>query len=125
VRHSLADIDKARRRLGYAPGHRLGDGLAEVMDWSVEDLGGDQARELINPGRFIARWKYRHRGVLVEPENSGLPRFSLNLALNGSPHGETRRHCTAGRRHFSRPDAASVTVFPLRLFGFLMRFRHD
>ena len=36
VRHSLADIDKARTRLGYAPSHRLGDGLAEAMDWYVE-----------------------------------------------------------------------------------------
>ncbi len=43
VRHSLADIDKARTRLGYAPGHRLGDGLAEAMDWYVEDLGGNHA----------------------------------------------------------------------------------
>lgn len=43
VRHSLADIDKARTRLGYAPGHRLGDGLAEAMDWYVEDLGGNDA----------------------------------------------------------------------------------
>ena len=33
VRHSLADIDKARRFLGYAPSHRLGGGLAESMAW--------------------------------------------------------------------------------------------
>ncbi|MBK1644302.1 LPS biosynthesis protein WbpP [Thiocapsa imhoffii] len=44
VRHSLANIEKARTRLGYAPSHRLSDGLAEAMDWYVEDMGGPHAR---------------------------------------------------------------------------------
>jgi UDP-N-acetylglucosamine 4-epimerase len=39
VRHSLADISKARTLLGYAPTHRIGEGLAEAMDWYVQDLG--------------------------------------------------------------------------------------
>jgi len=39
VRHSLADISKARTRLGYEPTHRIGEGLAEAMDWYVRDLG--------------------------------------------------------------------------------------
>ncbi len=39
VRHSLADIAKARTRLGYEPTHRIGEGLAEAMDWYVADLG--------------------------------------------------------------------------------------
>ncbi len=39
VRHSLADISKARTRLGYEPTHRIGEGLAEAMDWYVADLG--------------------------------------------------------------------------------------
>ena len=38
VRHSLADISKARERLGYAPTHRISEGLAEAMDWYVQDL---------------------------------------------------------------------------------------
>ncbi|OYX24819.1 MAG: LPS biosynthesis protein WbpP [Hydrogenophilales bacterium 32-62-9] len=38
VRHSLADISKARTRLGYQPTHRIGEGLAEAMDWYVADL---------------------------------------------------------------------------------------
>jgi UDP-N-acetylglucosamine 4-epimerase len=38
VRHSLADIFKAQTRLGYAPTHRIGEGLAEAMDWYVRDL---------------------------------------------------------------------------------------
>lgn len=33
VRHSQADIGKARRLLGYAPTHRLADGVAEAMPW--------------------------------------------------------------------------------------------
>ena len=38
VRHSLADISKARTNLGYAPTHRIGEGLAEAMGWYVQDL---------------------------------------------------------------------------------------
>ena len=41
ARHSLADISKAQRLLGYAPTHRLGEGLAEAMDWYVGDLVGE------------------------------------------------------------------------------------
>ncbi len=33
VRHSLADISKAQTQLGYAYTHRLGDGIAEALDW--------------------------------------------------------------------------------------------
>lgn len=33
VRHSLADIGKARRLLGYEPTHCIGDGLSEAMAW--------------------------------------------------------------------------------------------
>jgi UDP-N-acetylglucosamine 4-epimerase len=33
VRHSLADISKAQRLLGYAPTHRIQQGLALAMDW--------------------------------------------------------------------------------------------
>jgi UDP-N-acetylglucosamine/UDP-N-acetylgalactosamine 4-epimerase len=33
VRHSQADISKARTLLGYAPTHRLQQGLTEAMDW--------------------------------------------------------------------------------------------
>lgn len=35
VRHSLADIGKARGLLGYEPSHRISDGLREAMDWYV------------------------------------------------------------------------------------------
>ena len=33
VRHSLADIGKAQRLLGYAPTHRVADGLRQAMPW--------------------------------------------------------------------------------------------
>ncbi|MCU0943154.1 MAG: SDR family oxidoreductase [Hydrogenophaga sp.] len=35
VRHSLADVSKAQRLLGYAPTHRLGDGVEVAMPWYV------------------------------------------------------------------------------------------
>ncbi len=35
VRHSLADIDKARRLLGYAPTQRIAEGLALAMPWYI------------------------------------------------------------------------------------------
>jgi UDP-N-acetylglucosamine 4-epimerase len=38
VRHSLADITKARELLGYAPSHNIDQGLQESMAWYVEDL---------------------------------------------------------------------------------------
>ena len=38
VRHSLADISKARTLLGYEPSHRIRDGVVEAMDWYVERL---------------------------------------------------------------------------------------
>jgi UDP-N-acetylglucosamine 4-epimerase len=38
VRHSLADISKARDLLGYAPTHTLETGLKEAMDWYLDDL---------------------------------------------------------------------------------------
>jgi len=33
VRHSQADIGKARRLLGYAPTHRLADGIRSSLPW--------------------------------------------------------------------------------------------
>src|SRR5208282_6198568 len=33
VRHSLADISKARRLLGFAPTHRVGEGLKVAAKW--------------------------------------------------------------------------------------------
>lgn len=35
VRHSLADIAKAKELIGYNPTHRINDGLKEAMDWYV------------------------------------------------------------------------------------------
>jgi UDP-N-acetylglucosamine 4-epimerase len=38
VRHSLADIHKARTQLGYQPSHRIDAGLAVCMDWYRQHL---------------------------------------------------------------------------------------
>lgn len=35
VRHSLADISKAQELLGYAPTHRLREGLSEAVQWYI------------------------------------------------------------------------------------------
>lgn len=36
VRHSLADISKASKLLGYQPTHRIIDGIQEAMKWYIE-----------------------------------------------------------------------------------------
>lgn len=38
VRHSQADVSKARRLLGYMPSHNLRDGIAEAMPWYVKTV---------------------------------------------------------------------------------------
>jgi UDP-N-acetylglucosamine 4-epimerase len=42
VRHSLANIEKAHRLLGYVPTHNIDQGLVEAMSWYVEDLTNTQ-----------------------------------------------------------------------------------
>ena len=36
IRHSLADIAKARRQLGYAPSHTVEEGMAEAVGWYAD-----------------------------------------------------------------------------------------
>jgi UDP-N-acetylglucosamine 4-epimerase len=38
VRHSLADISKAKLLLGYEPSHTVGDGLSEAMEWYLSHV---------------------------------------------------------------------------------------
>jgi UDP-N-acetylglucosamine 4-epimerase len=45
VRHSRADIGKARRLLGYAPAHRLSDGIDAAVPWYLAHLGGTPMSE--------------------------------------------------------------------------------
>ncbi len=40
VRHSLADISKAKNLLGYCPSHRIGAGIEEALKWYVKDIVG-------------------------------------------------------------------------------------
>jgi UDP-N-acetylglucosamine 4-epimerase len=44
VRHSLADISKAKTALGYAPVYRLSEGLKKSMEWYVSHNDGVEAR---------------------------------------------------------------------------------
>ena len=39
VRHSQADISKARNLFGYAPQYRIADGLKEAIGWYLQSLG--------------------------------------------------------------------------------------
>ena len=41
VRHSLADIGKAQKLLGYEPSHRIEKAIEESMGWYVDFLKGD------------------------------------------------------------------------------------
>jgi len=43
VRHSLADITKARILLGYEPSHRIGEGVRVAMTWYKQQLKQGQA----------------------------------------------------------------------------------
>jgi UDP-N-acetylglucosamine 4-epimerase len=43
VRHSLADIGKARDTLGYEPTQSVGEGIKEAMGWYVRDLSPDSS----------------------------------------------------------------------------------
>ncbi|MEL0587668.1 MAG: NAD-dependent epimerase/dehydratase family protein [Candidatus Thiodiazotropha sp. (ex. Lucinoma kazani)] len=38
VRHSLANIGKAKQLLGYQPTHNIDQGLGEAMSWYIDDL---------------------------------------------------------------------------------------
>ncbi|MHA7681462.1 NAD-dependent epimerase/dehydratase family protein [Cupriavidus sp. PET2-C1] len=45
VRHSQADVGKARQLLGYEPSHRIGEGLREAMSWYIREHKIDPASE--------------------------------------------------------------------------------
>jgi len=45
VRHSQADIAKARRLLGYAPTHRLGEGIRAAIPWYLAHQGASPRPE--------------------------------------------------------------------------------
>ena len=45
VRHSLADIDKAKSLLGYAPTHSARSGLLEAIGWYLGERGAGGVAE--------------------------------------------------------------------------------
>jgi UDP-N-acetylglucosamine/UDP-N-acetylgalactosamine 4-epimerase len=52
VRHSLADIGKAQRLLGYAPTHTVAEGLTAALDWYVADFESRAAAACPQPARI-------------------------------------------------------------------------
>jgi UDP-N-acetylglucosamine 4-epimerase len=44
VRHSQADISKAREMLGFEPTHRINQGLEQAMDWYLSHLGPEKEK---------------------------------------------------------------------------------
>ena len=82
VRHSQADIGKARRLLGYAPTHRLADGIRAALPWYLARHGivpepeGRFAGADMNPGRHAisdAQWHRGHAVANRRVRNAGLP----------------------------------------------------
>jgi UDP-N-acetylglucosamine 4-epimerase len=49
VRHSHADIGRARELLEYNPTHDVEAGLTEALDWYIEDSQNREASELRAP----------------------------------------------------------------------------
>jgi len=49
VRHSVADISKARRLLGYKPEHSFARGLDEALDWYVANLSAPATQTKLKP----------------------------------------------------------------------------
>ena len=45
IRHCYADIDLARRTIGYSPQFRLEDGLEALLDWVVAQEAVDRVDE--------------------------------------------------------------------------------
>ncbi len=43
IKHSNADISKARKLLGYDPDYSFEDGIQLAIDWYKENLGGEQS----------------------------------------------------------------------------------
>jgi len=44
IRHSNANIDSARKFLGYEPTHTLEEGLKESIEWYINDIGGNNEK---------------------------------------------------------------------------------
>ena len=43
VRHSQADISKAVRMLGFAPTHRINEGLRQALEWYIAHLASEKS----------------------------------------------------------------------------------
>jgi UDP-N-acetylglucosamine 4-epimerase len=50
VQHSQADISKASNMLGYAPTHRVREGLRQALDWYIAHLSPEKRLTVSRPG---------------------------------------------------------------------------
>jgi UDP-N-acetylglucosamine 4-epimerase len=42
IRHSNANIERAKELLGYEPTHNLEQGLKESIEWYIDDIKGNK-----------------------------------------------------------------------------------
>ena len=53
VRHSLADVDKISRDLGYSPNRMVADGIGEAIDWYIANDRSPPAQRKVNPASIL------------------------------------------------------------------------
>jgi UDP-N-acetylglucosamine 4-epimerase len=66
IRFSCASIEKARQMLSYVPTYSVAQGLAEALDWYLEQAGGASMRTFANP-------HHAHGSIPHLPRYSGVP----------------------------------------------------
>jgi UDP-N-acetylglucosamine 4-epimerase len=54
VKHSVADISKAKRLLGYEPSHSIAEGLTEAIEWYCRRLGAPAKPEVMKPSMALS-----------------------------------------------------------------------
>src|SRR5208282_2248744 len=59
VRHSLADINKARRLLGYKPDYGFEQGLEEALDWYLANLSAPADGDGARPNRQRPKFRFQ------------------------------------------------------------------
>ena len=63
VRHSLADINKARRLLGYEPAYEVGEGIELAMPWYLDYFSDTETPFLAKSSIASDRMPYSERSV--------------------------------------------------------------
>jgi UDP-N-acetylglucosamine 4-epimerase len=53
IRHSLADVDKISRHLGYVPSRLVADGIGEAITWYIANDRSPPAPKKVNPASIL------------------------------------------------------------------------